>query len=244
MAGIKYGLKKAFYAPITADTESGVTYEVPTSLPFMRQVVINPITQQIDIASDDGIEESIFEAFGAEGTLERSQLSDDEQVALLGYRKLGDTVVGSGEAPYIALGYKRAATGGVTQYVWLLKTKLSESSTTADTKQPSGINPQFSTLNFKSIKRLSDDEWRIFETKTFSTAQDEANFDDTWFSKATLEIAYNLAVKTYGKPTEVIFVTTLPATGVSGKTYVDTSGAKAIAKYWDGAAYQTIATET
>jgi phi13 family phage major tail protein len=239
MAGIKFGLDKGYYAAINTESASAITYYTPVALEHLQQVVVNPITSSIDVPADNKIEETIYEMFGAEGSVQRSQMSDAEAVALLGYKKLGDTVVGAGEAPYVAFGYKRTATGGVVHYVWLLKTKFSEASSTADGKQPSSVNPQYNAFNFKSIRRACDNEWRIYVTKTFATAAEEATFDATWFSKATLEILYNAAVATNGKPSECKSVSELPATGVAGIIYYLT-GATPGFHYWDGSAFVAI----
>ena len=238
MAGTKIGLKKGYRAKMNSENESAVTYDVPVALKKLQQIVVNPISQSIDISSDDIIEETIYEMFGADGTVQRSQISDDEKVDLLGYKKVGDTVVGSGEAPYMAVGYSRSATGDVIHYVWMLKVKFSEGSTTADTKQPSGVTPQYDSLSYKAIRRVSDNEWRIFVTKTFATAAEEAAFDAIWFSKATLEILYNAAVAVNGKPAECKSVVELPAIGVAGIIYYVT-GVPGF-HYWDGVAFVNI----
>lgn len=237
MAGTKYGLKKAYIAILNTDVSSGSTYYEPEAFKKLQNVVVNPINASADVPADDGIDETIDEAYGAEGTIQRSQTTDDEKVKILGHRKLGTTVVGSGAAPYCAFGYKRTATGGTYLYVWLLKAKFSEASYTAETKQPQGITPQYDAFGYKAIRRASDNEWHVYETKTFATAAEEAAFDATWFSKAKLELLYNAAVAVNGKPSEVKEVAVLPATGTAGIVYFVTGAGH---HYWDGTTFVEI----
>jgi phi13 family phage major tail protein len=224
---VKIGLKEAYYAILTKDDKSGVLYNVPERFENIRQVVVTPRVLSVDIAADDDVE-NITEVDGADVTIEKKYLTADEEAILLGKSKIGDMLVGgdTDNPPYMAFGYKRTLANGSGLYVWILKMKMSESASTADTKAPDSINPQYDSLTGRSQRRTIDRTW------IFKQESDEADFGDTWFTKAKLETLGNVATTEYGKPAEVEFVAELPGTGTPGTIYVDTSDDTAY--YYDG----------
>lgn len=224
---VKIGLKKAYYAIMTKDEEGSVLYDVPVPFVGIQQAVITPIVASVDIAADDDVE-TIQEVTGSNVSIQKKCLSTDEESILLGRRKIGNMVVGGevDDPPYLAFGYVRTLANGSGLYVWILKMKFSDSESTADTKQPDTINPQYDTLTGRSQKRIADGCW------IFKQESDDPTFASTWFTKEKLETLGNIATTVYGNPATVQFVDTLPASGQAGVIYIDTVNDKSY--YWNG----------
>jgi phi13 family phage major tail protein len=224
---VKIGLKRAYYAIMTQDNEGAPLYNAPVAFKGIQQVGITPRVATVDIPADDDVE-TINETSGADISIQKKYLSTDEESILLGKRKIGNMVVGgdTDDPPCLAFGYMRTLANGSGLYVWILKMKFSDSASTADTKQPETINPQYDTLSGRSQKRVADGCW------IFKEESSELNFVNTWFTKEKLETLGNMAATVYGNPATVQFISTLPASGQAGVIYVDTTDDKSY--YWNG----------
>jgi len=232
---VKIGLKKAYYAKMTNDVEGSVTYDVPVPLVLAQQVQVNPRVNRVQVPGDDIIAEDITQCLGADLTIQRTQFTLDEEAILLGRPKDADGGVYGGtfdNPPYIAFGYMRTFNDGSGLYVWVLKTRFTPSSSTADTKQPDNINPQYDAMSASSITRKADGAW------IYSKKSNDPNFASTFFTKATLEKLANVASQTYGQPATVESVAELPSTGTPGVIYHLTTDDTF--SYWDGSKFVTI----
>ena len=233
---IVLGLKKAFRAIMTANSDVSAIYDVPVACKDIRTVDIKISKQSIDVPGDDTIITSIYDVDGADVSLEFAQQSSSERAIFLGEKRLTNGIIVSGglvDPPEMAFGYMKTMTGGVSRYVWLLRCKFSQPDDTSETKEPGTIKPQYPKIDGKASKRFADDMWK------FSIDSDDPIFTaligTNWFTKATLETLANAVITTYGNPAIVNFVTVLPAIGVAGHIYVILVNGES--HYWNGTAF-------
>lgn len=241
MPGIITGLEENYYAILSKDEEGSILYDVPERLYDIQQIQVSPEVQSMDVPGDNRTVETITQCLGAGVTVQWAKQKSSERAIFLGEKVLSNGIKAAGETddpPYVAIGYKRTMTGGVTRYVWLLKTKFGHTQETADTKPVGSIQPQYPTISGKAITRNADGQWK-FQIDSNDPDYTEA-LGANWFTKATLETLANVASTTYGKPAKVEFVTTLPATGIAGVVYIDTDAEPISAHYWDGSAFVAI----
>lgn len=181
----KIGLKKAFYAPMVSDEEGAVTYANPVALQYVQQVGVSPRVSKVQVPGDDTTVEDLNECLGADLTIQRVEFEPEEEAILLG--RLTDEEGGvfggtTDNPPYVAFGYKRTfKNSNLGLYVWILKTKFAPSNSTADTKPTDNITPQYDTMSASSITRQADGQW------IYSIKSSDPNFEDTFFTRATLE---------------------------------------------------------
>ena len=239
---IRVGLKNAVVAQLTKDigaqeSENGraeVTYGQVTVLPNSQQVDLTMSVQSVNVDSDD-VTDVIDVCTGCSGTLTRNSFTPEEASMLLGEKKIDGINVSTGtdEAPYFAFGFKSLLkgenAGGKYLYMWVLKTKFSLSSMTAQSMGNESLTPQPDALTFKSSGRSADGAWR------FHMMSNDPNADSTFFSAETLQKLANAATQVFSSPVQAVsFVETLPETGEVGTIYI--AGGTA-AHYWDGAKF-------
>jgi len=222
------GLDKFHFAPITAESETSISYSVPTPLLDGQNVQVKPKIISADV-SGDNTTETFNDVSGADVTMQKTMLTSAENALLLGERTHTSGVKISGDAPYGAFGYRRKYQSGIQRLIWVLKVKFKDVDENINTGTKDNLNPQFDTITGTSDKRLCDGEWKITKESPISgfTTEEVAAF----FSKATLETNYSIATQTYSEPVETVFVDTLPTTGVGGKIYI-TDDLKY--SYWNG----------
>lgn len=183
-AGVKIGLEEAHYADIIEDKKGSIIYGNPVRLEVIQQVTVNPRVSRVQVPGDNIISEDISQCLGAEVSAQRKSFTLEEEAHLLGRTTDANGGVYGGEtdkAPYVAFGYKRTFNRGPGLYVWILKMSFAPANSTANTKAPESINPQYDTLSGSSITRTADGQW------IYSRMSDDPDFGDTFFSKATLE---------------------------------------------------------
>lgn len=232
---IKVGLKRLYYAEMTKDEEGAATYNVPVALPKVQQVGVSPKVNRTQVVADDLIDEDITQCLGADVTVQRKDVTPEEEKLLLGRPSDADGGVYGGTTdnpPYVALGYERTFNDNSGLYVWLLKTKFAPSNSTADTKPADGVTPQYDTMTASAITRAADGQW------IYSRKSSDPNFAATFFSKATLEKLANVSNQVYGQPATVSAVAALPETGTPGIIYHLTTDDTH--HYWDGSKFVEI----
>lgn len=182
------GLDKFHFAPITAESESSITYETPTALLDAQNVQVKPKVISADVASDNTTE-TFNDVSGADITIQKSMLTSDENALILGEQTHSSGVKISGNAPYGAFGYRRTYQNGIQRLVMILKVKFKDVDENINTGTKDNLNPQFDIITGTADKRLCDGEWKIYKESGTSgfTAEEVAAF----FSKSTLETLYN-----------------------------------------------------
>lgn len=139
------GLKHVVFAPITAETDSAVTYGTGFVVGKAMTANINIASANVKLYGDDAVAES--DTGFTEGTVDIgvTKMTDDIQVNMLGHTAgtgegtTGEiTAKGSDQAPYGGLGfYAPKLDDGVRKYrgIWFTKTKASEPNESLSTKQ-------------------------------------------------------------------------------------------------------------
>lgn len=174
------GLKDLYFAKLTQDDSTGVTYETPVKL---APAVTARITPQVETATDygdDGPTETATSLGGVEVEIETTALPLDKQATLLGHTyQNGMLVKNAGDvAPYVALGFRSPKADGTELFVWLYKGKFSPVEMQLQTK---GENVEFQhpTIQGTFVKREFDDNWMISGDSSDTSFQ----LVDEWFSR-------------------------------------------------------------
>jgi phi13 family phage major tail protein len=181
---VKIGLKKAYWAEIVSDVQGAIAYNAPLALPGIQQVQVNPKVSRVQVPADDVVSEDITQCLGADVTVQRKDVTLEEEKIILG-RKMdanGGVYGGTNDnPPYGAFGYMRTFSDGTALYVWLLKTKFAPSNSTADTKAVDSVTPQYDQMTASALTREADGEW------IYSCRSADPNFAATFFTQATLQ---------------------------------------------------------
>lgn len=157
------GLKNLYYAIVSADTSSGVTYGAPVKIAGAINVDVNPTVNFSTLYGDDAPFASESSMSEISVSIETADLSLEDQAALLGntidsttkelVQKASDT------APYVALMFESGKHNGNTRYVKLLKGKFAP---TQETLQTRGESVEYNTpkLEGRFVAREYDGEWK------------------------------------------------------------------------------------
>lgn len=157
------GLKNLYYAVMSADTASGVTYGTPVKIAGAINVDVNPTVNFSTLYGDDAPFASESSMSEISVSIETADLSLEDQAALLGNtidsttkelaQKASDT------APYVALMFESKKHNGNTRYVKLLKGKFAP---TQETLQTRGESVEYTTpkLEGRFVAREYDGEWK------------------------------------------------------------------------------------
>ncbi len=157
------GLKNLYYAVMSADTASGVTYGTPVKIAGAINVDVNPTVNFSTLYGDDAPFASESSMSEISVAIETADLSLEDQAALLGntidsttkelVQKASDT------APYVALMFESGKHNGNTRYVKLLKGKFAP---TQETLQTRGESVEYTTpkLEGRFVAREYDGEWK------------------------------------------------------------------------------------
>jgi phi13 family phage major tail protein len=155
------GLKNLYYAKLTKDDNTGVTYDTPNKIAKAIEANIVPTVNEAQLYADDGLAETAQSFGGVEVTLNVDDLPTDVLVDLLGHTKNADGVLEKSAddvAPYVAIGFQSEKSDGNDKYVWLLKGKFKLNEDSYKTK---GDTPEFQTKSISAtfMKREYDNKW-------------------------------------------------------------------------------------
>lgn len=84
---IKFGLKNAYYAPITEDSQGNESYGTPVAIPGAVSMSLSPSGDTTEFYADDGLYFSDENNNGYEGTIEFALIPDEFKIACLGMVK-------------------------------------------------------------------------------------------------------------------------------------------------------------
>lgn len=84
---VKFGLKNAYYAPITEGENGAETYGTPVAIPGAVSMSLSPSGDNTEFYADDGLYFSDENNNGYEGTMEFALIPDDFKIACLGMTK-------------------------------------------------------------------------------------------------------------------------------------------------------------
>lgn len=157
------GLKNLYYAVLSSDTSSGVTYGTPVKIAGAVSVDMNPSVNFATLYGDDAPFAADSSMSEIAVTIESCDLKLEDQAALLGQTVNTTTkelvAKASDAAPYVALMFEAKKHNGNTRYVKLLKGKFAP---TQETMQTKGESVTYTTpkLEGRFVAREYDGEWK------------------------------------------------------------------------------------
>jgi len=124
---MRIGVKSLYYAPLTNDTSSGVSYGTPAAIPGLNKIGLTRKSSRDNFYADDGP----WDTATAKDVYEVELTVADIPLAL--YNTLmGITQVGAegrptmnDVAPFVAIGFQATKSNGNSRYYWLYKGQFS-----------------------------------------------------------------------------------------------------------------------
>lgn len=161
MPGVHIGLRDLYYAILTKDDSTGVTYNTPVKIAGAIDVKINPKSETLALYGDDGPTETATTLGVIEVEIDVKDIGLDDQAALLGHTVTGGVIYkkSTDVQPYVALGFKTLKSNGKYRYVWLYKGRFDFQDNEYKTKEDK-INFQTAKLKGMFIRRDNDNAWQ------------------------------------------------------------------------------------
>ena len=154
------GLKNVVIAPLTADTESALTYGTLQLVAGAIEASVTPDNADPDILYADDIE---FETLYADPQLSFKLKMADIPLAIqemLFANAVDDNGVlvraAQDKPPYFAIGFKSEKSNGKFRYVWLYKVRAKPLTESFATKEGNTVTRQNPEVEFTAIKRIHD----------------------------------------------------------------------------------------
>ncbi len=161
MAGVQVGLNSLYYAVLTKDDATGVSYLAPVKIAGAINAKISPKSNTEVLYADDGPDETATALGEIDVEFEAKDISLTDQAALLGHSIVGGVMLkkATDVAPYVALGFMSKKSNGHYRYIWLTKGMFA----LPDQEYATGEDkPKFQTPKLKGtfVKRAYDDLWQ------------------------------------------------------------------------------------
>lgn len=121
------GLEKLYYALITKDDETALTYETPVYLPGVKEIKVSPKVSTEKLYAENKLWEQDTALDEVEVAINLTDLTNSERANLLGHTAAAEGGVFAKEndqAPYIALLYKANKSNDEARYQVLYKGKF------------------------------------------------------------------------------------------------------------------------
>lgn len=160
---VKFGLSNVHIAPITAQSDSGITYGTPFALPGAVNLTLDPEGESADFYGDNIKYFSEYANQGYSGSLEIALINDDFRTQILGettdtngamIESTNDTIKD------FALGFQINGDATNRKY-WFYNVSAQRPSTASQTIETSK-EPTTDTLNITASARLSDSKVKVF----------------------------------------------------------------------------------
>lgn len=185
------GLKDVYFAPITKDDNTGVTYGNPVKIARAINAKITPKTLSEKMYSDDGIEEIISKYDSTDVELELSDLSLASRALLQGITIANGELVESESdiAPEGALMFRSKKTNGKYRYVVLYKGKFEVVEDEYAT-QTDKIETKTPKIKGSFYGRAKDGKWRftLDEDETGASVSKISNWFETVQEPGTVSV--------------------------------------------------------
>lgn len=151
------GLDMLYYAVITEETDSAITYDTSKRIRGLIQANLDLDGQSGSLHADNGVAETMTQLGEPSAEVQVSDIPAEDYAILMGSTYSdGNLQVGFDDnPPYVALGYRRTLADGSYRYVWLYKGKFTHPAEEAQTKEAS-VNFGTQTTTFMATQRKSD----------------------------------------------------------------------------------------
>lgn len=174
---VKFGLSNVHIAPITASSESGITYGTPFALPGAVNLTLDPEGESADFYGDNTKYFSEFANQGYSGSLEIALLNDEFRTQILGettdangamVESTNDTIKN------FALGFQINGDKTNRKY-WFYNVSAQRPSTAGQTIE-SSKEPTTDSLDITASARVNDNKVKVFLEKTDDNTTAYNNF--------------------------------------------------------------------
>lgn len=156
------GLRDIYFAELTKDDATGVTYATPVKLERGINAKISPKSNSEKLYSDDAVEDIINTFDSVDVEIELNQLSIASRSKLQGSTVVSGTLLENKDdiAPFGALGFRSKKVNGKYRYVWLYKGKFELASDEYATEEDKP-KTQSAKLKGTFVARDNDGNWRL-----------------------------------------------------------------------------------
>ena len=152
------GLSHFYYAKVTADTSSTITYGTPVRVKNVTQANISFNSVDETFFADNGAAITYVQMGEIEASINVADLTSEQYAELLGFKHTTQGVIEADvdATPIdVAIGFKVMKTDGSYRYIWLMKGKFAVPEANAQTKEAS-VNFQQQELTWKGVQRVND----------------------------------------------------------------------------------------
>lgn len=179
---VKDGLKNIYYARLTKDNSTGVTYDTPVKLGHARKATITKETETVTVYGDNAAVATKTRLKSLGLSIETTDIPIKDQAILLGhgYDSVTGVLTASGDdsAPYVAVLFEATKMTGGSVFYKLCKGKFAETNEEMAT-QEENMSPSSPTLEGKFIVRDYDN---VFYTKADSAESISTAVTNTWYN--------------------------------------------------------------
>ena len=174
---VKFGLSNVHIAPITAVSDSSISYDTPFALPGAVNLTLDPEGESADFYGDNTKYFSEFANQGYSGSLEIALLNDDFRTKILGestdangamIESTNDTIKN------FALGFQINGDKTNRKY-WFYNVSAQRPSTAGQTIETSK-EPTTDSLDITASARINDNKVKVFLEKTNDNVTAYNNF--------------------------------------------------------------------
>ncbi len=182
LAKSRIGLKNMVIAPLTSDTEAGVTYGQLQLVAGSIEASITPENNDPDVQYADDVEWDVVypdPEITFNTTLVDLPLSLQQQILGNALDKNGVLIKTATDEPgYFAVGFQSEKSNHKYRYVWLYKVRARPITENFGTKEGSTINRQTQEVEWTAVPRIYDGQYQAVadEGENDFTAEDGATF--------------------------------------------------------------------
>ena len=182
LAKSRIGLKNMVIAPLTSDTEAGVTYGQLQLVAGSIEASITPENNDPDVQYADDVEWDVVypdPEITFNTTLVDLPLSLQQQILGNALDKNGVLIKKATDEPgYFAVGFQSEKSNHKYRYVWLYKVRARPITENFGTKEGSTINRQTQEVEWTAVPRIYDGQYQAVadEGENDFTAEDGATF--------------------------------------------------------------------
>ena len=182
------GLKNMVLAPLTSDTEAGVTYDTIQKVAGAIEASVTPDSADPDIQFYDDIEGDVLypdPEIAFKTKLADLPLSIQEMIFSNRIDDNGVLVRTAGDKPkYFAVGFTSEKSNGKNRCVWLLKVRAKPVTESYATKEGKTVTRQTGEVEWTGIKRTYDGQYQYVadEGENGFTEAKAATFLDTVYT--------------------------------------------------------------
>ena len=180
--GVKDGLKNVYYALLTKDDDSGVTYGTPKKLGHARKATITKETETVTVYGDNVAIATKTRLKSVALSVETTDIPLEDQAILLGhgYDSVTGMMTAKGDdsAPYVAVFFEATKLTGGSAFYKLAKGKFTETNEDLTT-QEENMNPTSPSLDGTFIAREYDN---VVYTKADSANSISETITSAWYT--------------------------------------------------------------